>query len=87
MNCEVCRIGRYQPVTLSYLHPWGQQMIIVPNAPAYVCDVCKSCEYDSYFLEAIDFLLTRLSPVDMKPALPQQTSLSSSFSGYIGRLT
>jgi YgiT-type zinc finger domain-containing protein len=88
MNCEECRIGRYQPVNLSYLYPLGQQMVIIPNAPAYVCDVCKSRHYDPYFLETLDFLLTRLSPLDTtKPTLPQQPALSSPVAEYIGRLT
>ncbi len=73
MNCEACRIGRYQPATLSYLCQMASQMIIIPNAPAYVCDVCKQTHFDPYFVEAIDFLLARLVPQEMaKPAVRQQ---------------
>jgi YgiT-type zinc finger domain-containing protein len=77
MNCEECRIGRYRPITLSYLHALGQQMLIIPNAPAYVCDVCKSRHYDPFFLDTLDFLLARLAPMTavkpavQQPALPQ----------------
>jgi YgiT-type zinc finger domain-containing protein len=63
MNCEACRIGRYQATALSYLHPWGQKMIIIPNAPAYICDVCKQSYFDPYFLDTLDVLLTRLDPL------------------------
>lgn len=76
MNCEACRIGRYQPTALSYLHQVEGQMIIIPNAPAYICDVCRQSHFDPYFLEAIDFLLARLVPQELaKPAArPQAVS-------------
>jgi YgiT-type zinc finger domain-containing protein len=76
MNCEECRIGRFQPITQAYLYPLGQQMIIISNAPAYVCDVCKSRHYDPYFLDTLDYLLTKLTALDaVKPAGRQQPVL------------
>lgn len=63
MICESCRIGRYQLVLRSYLYPLGAQMVIVPNAPTYMCDVCKESHFDSYFLDTVDLLLAKLVPL------------------------
>jgi YgiT-type zinc finger domain-containing protein len=77
MNCEECRIGRFQPITQAYLHPLGQQMVIISNAPAYVCDVCKSRHYDPYFLDTLDFLLTKLIPEETTQPTGRQQSIVS----------
>jgi len=79
MNCEMCRIGRYRSTTLSYLRPAERQMIIISNAPAYVCDVCKHSHFDPYFLDALDFVLTRLTPHDLaNPSIRQQPAPAAS---------
>jgi YgiT-type zinc finger domain-containing protein len=79
INCNACRIGRYRPITLSYLHRLDQQMIIIPNAPAYICDVCKQSHFDPYFLDTLDFLLTRLVPMELTGLVArQQTALTPS---------
>lgn len=58
-NCEECRVGRYRIATIPFMHPLGQYMLTIPNAPALVCDVCKHVRYDGHFLNRISYLLAR----------------------------
>lgn len=61
MICEECRIGRYQKTTIPYAYWIGQQILLFPNAPASVCDVCKHTVYDSHFLNSMEFVLDDLT--------------------------
>ncbi len=58
-NCEECHIGRYRAATVPFMHPLGQYMLTIPNAPAQVCDVCRHVRYDAQFLNRISYLLAR----------------------------
>lgn len=57
MNCEECQIGRYHLISTSYLYRLGTQLIVVSNAPAYICDVCKNMHYDTSFMDNLHYLL------------------------------
>lgn len=35
--------------------------MVIPNAPAYSCDICGHMEYDAGFLQKLDHLLNRFA--------------------------
>ena len=57
MKCENCRIGRYRPATLSYVTDLDGDVLIIPNVPAYVCDVCRRSQYDPGYMIFVQHLL------------------------------
>ena len=59
IRCEDCGIGYYQPQSAPYLLPLGRQMMVIPDAPAYSCDVCGFRAWDEEFLRAIHSLLAQ----------------------------
>ncbi|HFC10050.1 MAG TPA: YgiT-type zinc finger protein [Chloroflexi bacterium] len=57
--CPKCRAGVLQPHELTYFTTVDGQMLVVPNFPAWVCDICGYVEYDE---RALGWLYTLLSP-------------------------
>jgi len=52
------------PVLITYFTWLGEELIIVPRFPAWVCDICGRREYDA---RAISHLDTLLDPNAGKP--------------------
>lgn len=74
--CTECQAGMMQVRYLTYFTWLGEELITVPNFPAWVCDVCGRREYDE---RAISWLTMLLSPNTGKPVskahhtfIPQQ---------------
>lgn len=67
IRCEDCGIGYYQPLNAPYLLPLGSQMMVIPDAPAYSCDVCGFRTFDEEFLHAIHSLLTQAAAQPPRP--------------------
>lgn len=59
IRCEECGIGHFQPQSAPFLLPLGSRMMVIPEAPAYCCDVCGFRTFDEEFLHAIHSLLTQ----------------------------
>lgn len=59
-SCELCRIGYSRPITAPYIYWVGKQVLVLPNAPAYLCDICGHLQYDAHFLSTLDILLNEL---------------------------
>lgn len=57
--CSACQAGVLNLRYVTYLTWLGEEMITVPNFPAWVCDVCGRREYDE---RAVSWLSTLLSP-------------------------
>ena len=57
--CVECRAGIMQPRDITYFTWLGQELITVPQFPAWVCDVCGRREYDE---QAIHWLNIFLDP-------------------------
>ena len=57
--CPECQAGVMRLQYLTYFTWLNQELITVPNFPAWVCDVCGKREYDE---RAILWLNTILSP-------------------------
>ena len=59
VSCNECQAGMMQVRYITYFTWLGDELITVPNFPAWVCDVCGRREYDE---RAISWLTMLLSP-------------------------
>lgn len=57
LKCEECGVGRYRPIKSPYLMKMGQHMLVMPDAPAYLCDVCGYRCFDDDFLVSLYYLV------------------------------
>jgi YgiT-type zinc finger domain-containing protein len=57
--CSECQAGVLRLQHLTYFTWLNQELVTVPNFPAWVCDVCRRREYDA---RAINWLNTILNP-------------------------
>jgi len=64
MECYHCRLGHFQPAPQPYLSPFGDTMLVVPQAPALRCDMCGYVHFDERFLEYLQYLLDRLGETE-----------------------
>ncbi len=64
--CMECQTGILRQEKLTYFTWLNDELITVPNFPAWVCDVCGKRDYDS---EAIIRLNTLLSPEAGRPTV------------------
>lgn len=62
--CNECQAGMMQVRYITYFTWLGDELITVPNFPAWVCDVCGRREYDE---RAISWLTMLLSPNTGRP--------------------
>lgn len=68
-SCSACQAGVMRLQFLTYFTWLGEELVTVPNFPAWVCDVCGKREYDE---RAVNWLTTLLSPNAGKTTLPQE---------------
>jgi YgiT-type zinc finger domain-containing protein len=57
--CSECQAGVLHKEYLTYFTWLNDELVTVPNFPAWVCDVCGKREYDG---RAINWLNTLLNP-------------------------
>lgn len=62
--CDECRAGNLLPRRVTYFTWMGNELISVPDFPAWVCDVCGKLEYD---LKAVNWLTMILDPNAGRP--------------------
>lgn len=62
--CRECSAGVMQLRLITYFTWLGQELITVPNFPAWICDMCGKREYDE---RAISWLTMLLDPNAGKP--------------------
>jgi YgiT-type zinc finger domain-containing protein len=62
--CTECQAGMMQVRYITYFTWLGDELISVPNFPAWICDFCGRREYDE---RAISWLSMLLSPNAGKP--------------------
>jgi YgiT-type zinc finger domain-containing protein len=63
--CNECQAGQMHRTFLTYFTWLDNELITVPDFPAWVCDVCGKREYDIHALNQLSLLL---SPNAGKPA-------------------
>ncbi len=57
--CTECQMGMMHLQHITYFTWLNEELVTVPNFPAWVCDMCGRREYDS---QAISLLATLLDP-------------------------
>jgi YgiT-type zinc finger domain-containing protein len=57
--CNECQAGMMHLRHITYFTWLDEELVTVPNFPAWVCDMCGRREYDS---RAISWLITILNP-------------------------
>jgi YgiT-type zinc finger domain-containing protein len=67
-TCPECQVGTLRPRSVPYYAHLDGLLITVPGFPAWVCDVCRHCEYDE---AALDDLRAILGP---NASLPEDSS-------------
>lgn len=55
--CNDCQAGQMHRNYVTYFTWLGDELITVPDFPAWVCDVCGRREYDPYALNQLHLLL------------------------------
>lgn len=55
--CTECQAGLMHRHLLTYFTWLGDELITVPDFPAWVCDVCGRREYDVHALNQLNLLL------------------------------
>ena len=64
-QCTECQAGMMHLQHITYFTWLDEELVTVPNFPAWVCDMCGRREYDS---RAISWLVTILNPETGKAA-------------------
>ena len=66
VTCQECQMGRMRHRLVTYITWLGDDMITVPDFPAWVCDVCGMSIYDGHAVNRLNLLL---SPNAGRPTL------------------
>jgi YgiT-type zinc finger domain-containing protein len=72
MPCSECSVGLMHPARVAYFTWLGNELITVPDFPAWVCDICGKREYDA---QALRQLTQLLSPAGARQADSRPTRL------------
>ena len=56
--CAECQAGHMHRDYVAYFTYLGDELISVPDFPAWVCDICGRCEYDENALTRLTLLLS-----------------------------
>jgi YgiT-type zinc finger domain-containing protein len=78
LPCTECQAGQMHRKFVAYYTWLDDELITVPDFPAWVCDVCGRCEYDGMALNQLNLLLI---PNAGKPSPAKRTSGSAMKTG------
>jgi YgiT-type zinc finger domain-containing protein len=67
--CSECQAGMMHLQHITYFTWLDEELVTVPNFPAWVCDMCGRREYDA---RAISWLTTILNPETGKASAPKR---------------
>jgi len=71
-TCPNCHTGQLRLRTVNYGNWHAGQYVVVPNLPAWSCDVCALCQIDA---EALQRLLPLIGPVTQPdPTQPRRAA-------------
>jgi YgiT-type zinc finger domain-containing protein len=73
--CSECQTGVMRLRHITYFTWLNEELVTVPNFPAWVCDVCGRREYDA---RAINWLNTLLDPETGRKMQPRRRTLPPS---------
>lgn len=57
MLCRKCHVGRYQLAQIPFFCWFDDQIVLTPNVPALICDICGELVYDPAFVQNIQLLI------------------------------
>lgn len=73
-HCDICHIGTRRPRRTTVTYWLGGELVLMPNVPVWVCDVCGDVEYEAESITRLEMLLgieellagtdPRISPAD-----------------------
>lgn len=74
LPCRECQAGIMRLQYITYFTWLGDELITVPNFPAWVCDVCGRREYDERSISWLTMMLNPDAgkPTGRKPVLPRR---------------
>src|SRR5512135_3736783 len=74
LPCTECQAGVMRLQYITYFTWLGDELITVPNFPAWICDVCGRREYDERSISWLSMLLNPDAgkPTGRKPTLPRR---------------
>lgn len=72
IRCEECGIGRCRPISTPYLLKVGKHMLVMPDSPAYACDICGNRFFDDEFLNGVHYLLEQAAEDSRRRARRRQ---------------
>ena len=58
LPCPECQAGHMHRTYVAYFTWLGDELISVPDFPAWSCDLCGRCEYDENALTRLTLLLS-----------------------------
>jgi len=61
-TCSVCRIGTLRRRQGTYAAWRGDQFVVVPSTPVWMCDVCGERLYDQDALDQLSLLIGQNTP-------------------------
>ena len=76
--CKECQAGIVHPSYVTYFTWLKDELITVPNFPAWICDVCGKREYDQH---AIVWLTTLLNPNAGRSSKPRKNAYNNQQKG------
>ncbi len=75
--CPKCQGGRKRFRSATFMTWLGNDLITVPNFPAWICDICGHRSYDSHALAELSMLLNPNAGTPIHPKPPDSTLPSS----------
>lgn len=72
ISCFECSAGKMKKKLVTYMTTMGDELISVPDFPAWVCDMCGAQSYDTIAMRQLMFLL---NPTAGKPT-PRKTPIN-----------
>jgi len=67
--CPNCQGGRKRLRAATLMTWLGDDLITVPNFPAWICDMCGHCNYDNQALAQLSLLLNPEAGTPVQPRL------------------
>jgi YgiT-type zinc finger domain-containing protein len=58
IHCRHCPAGVMRQQRITYFTWLGEELVTVPNFPAWVCDICGKREYDEQAVATLSMLLS-----------------------------
>jgi YgiT-type zinc finger domain-containing protein len=70
--CPICHYGRLDEHQITYSQVFEGKLVVIPNVPALVCDVCGERILDDELLTRLSGLLDQTRPA-VRPATQRPT--------------